>query len=102
MSRSRSSSSASADVRVHDPSGGFPGYPFATTTSRMGSLRLVTTRIPRALVLLAALAFLGALFRLTERQADQQNGQRLRDFQSISYLAARESRLIDVRRTDPE
>jgi len=73
----------------------------------MGSLRLVTTRIPRALVLLAALglaalAFLGALFRLTERQADQQNGQRLRDFQSISYLAARESRLIDVRRTDPE
>jgi diguanylate cyclase (GGDEF)-like protein len=53
-------------------------------------------------VAFAAFALVGVVTRVTQAQTDQQRAQRLADFGTLAYLVGRESRLVHVRRTDPQ
>jgi diguanylate cyclase (GGDEF)-like protein len=53
-------------------------------------------------VAFAAFALVGVVTRVTQARTDQQRAQRLADFGTLSYVVGRESRLVHVRKTDPQ
>ena len=52
-------------------------------------------------VAFAAFALVGVVTHVAQSQTDQQRAQRLADFGTLAYLIGRESRLVNVRSTDP-